>query len=331
VAQAVNPSYLALGRDNRYVYAVNELPGDNGPASVRGGVSAFAFDAASGRLTFLDRVSAQGNDPCYLSVSPDGKYLFVANYSVAADPGGSFAVLPLKGDGRVGSAVLVVHHSGSGPVKGRQDNAHVHSAVFSPDGQYLFAQDLGADKLYAYRYTSDGGRGPVRPGATRYLSMPGGSGPRHLVFDAAGKYAYLTSELAGTVTVLQYMNGNLRPLQTLKLAEPGFSGKEGAGAIHLSPDGRFLYATNRGDANEIVIFAVDRYDGLLTIVGRQSTLGRTPREFAIDPSGRWLIVGNQESDTAYVFSRNVATGLLGPDPVRVDIGSPVDFKFVPAS
>ncbi len=333
VVKTVNPSYLVPSRDNRYVYAVNELPGDNGPASVRGGITAFAFDAASGQLTVLDQVSSEGNDPCYLTISPDGKYLFAANYSVAADPGGSFAVFPIEGDGRVGTAALIIHHRGSGPVKGRQDSAHVHSTVFSPDGRFLFAQDLGLDKLFVYRFTpsAEPGGAIVTPTEQRYAQMPYGSGPRHLVFDAKREYAYLTSELSGTVTTLQYSNGTLRSLQVLELAEPGFSGKVGGGAIHLSPDGRFLYTSNRGDANEIVIFAVDPRDGLLRLVGRQSTLGRTPREFSFDPTGRWLIVGNQASDTAYVFSRDRETGLLGPNPIRLDIGSPVDFKFVPAS
>ena len=328
--QTVNPSYLVVSRDNRHVYAVNELPGDNGPANERGGISAFAFDPRAGQLTFIDRVSSEGNDPCYLALSPDGRYLLTANYSVATDPGGSFAVFPLQDGGGIGAAVLVVHHEGGGPVKGRQDNAHVHSTVFTPDGRYLFAQDLGGDKLYEYRYTNDGSRGLISPTPEGYVQMPAGSGPRHLVFDSSGRYAYLTSELAGTVTALQYANGKLRPLQVAPLAAPGFTGKIGAGAIHLSPDGKFLYATNRGDANEIVIFSVDPYDGLLKFVGRQSTLGRTPREFAIDPTGRWLIVGNQDSDSAFVFRRDPDTGLLA-SPTRLSIGSPVDFQFTPAS
>ncbi len=330
-AKTINPSYLVVSRDARFVYAVNELPGDNGPATERGGVSAFTFDRASGALTFVDRVSSEGNDPCYLSISPDGKYLFVANYSVAADPGGSFAVLPIQPDGALATAALVVHHEGGGPVKGRQDSAHVHSTVFTPDGRYLFVQDLGADRLYSYRYTADGSRGLVSPTQQRYTLMPRGTGPRHLVFDTSGRYAYLTSELSGTVTVLRHASGALQPLQTLVLAAPGFTGKVGAGALHLSPDGRFLYVTNRGDANEIVIYAVDPYDGLLKLVGRQSSLGRTPREFSIDPTGRWLIVGNQDSDTAYLFRRDPSSGLLSPDPTRIDLGAPVDFKFVPAS
>ncbi|SAL43271.1 lactonase family protein [Caballeronia humi] len=327
-AKTVNPSYLVVSRDRQYVYAVNELPGDNGPASQRGGVSAFRFDPQSGQLSFLDRVSADGNDPCYLAISPDGRYLLTANYSVAANPGGSFAVLPVKANGEVASSVLTVHHEGGGPVKGRQDNSHVHSTVFSPDGRYLFAQDLGADKLYAYRYTPDGSRGLLGPTDNRYTTVKPGAGPRHLVFDASGTHAYLTTEMNASVVVFDYRDGKLTQVQTLPMTAPGFKGKIGGGALHLSPDGRFLYATNRGDANELVTFAVDSSNGRLKLTGRQPTLGKTPREFTIDPSGRWLIVGNQESDSVYFFRRDPQTGALASDPKRLEIGSPVDFKLV---
>ncbi|CAG4888655.1 lactonase family protein [Paraburkholderia saeva] len=327
-AKTVNPSYLVVSGDRRHVYAVNELPGDNGPANQRGGISAFGFDPQSGQLTFLNQVSSEGNDPCYLSISPDGKYLTTANYSVAADPGGSFSVFPLQPDGQVGAAVLTVHHDGGGPVKGRQDNAHVHSTVFSPDGRYLFAQDLGTDKVYSYRYTPDGSRGLFGPTETRYTALKPGSGPRHLVFGPDGKYAYLTSEMAATVDTLRYHDGTLTLLQSVPLTKPSFKGAVGAAAIHLSSDGRFVYVSNRGDANEIVIFAVDAASGHLKLVGHQSTLGASPREFVIDPTGKWLIVGNQNSDTVYVFRRDADTGLLGANPKRFDIPAPVDFKLV---
>lgn len=328
-AKAENPSYLVASRDGRHVYAVNELPGDAGPASVRGGVSAFDFDARTGALKFVNRVSAQGNDPCYLSLSPDGRYLVVANYSVASDPGGSFSVFPVEATGALGAAVLNVHHEGTGPVKGRQDGAHVHSTVFSPDGKYLFVQDLGADKLYSYRYTPDGSRGLIGPTESRYTLAKAGSGPRHLVFGANGRFAYVTNELNASVDVYRYDDGRLAHVETVPMTAPGFAGKVGGGALHLSPDGRFLYATNRGDANDIVIYAVNAADGKLTLVGRQSSLGKTPREFAIDPSGKWLIVGNQDSDSMFVFRRDIASGRLEPNPARIRIDKPVDFKFVP--
>jgi 6-phosphogluconolactonase len=329
-AQAVNPSYLVVSKDRQHVYAVNELPGDNGPASQRGGISAFRFDPPSGQLTFVNRVSSDGNDPAYLALSPDGRYLLTANYSVASNPGGSFAVFPLKGD-RVDPSVLTVHHDGGGPVKGRQDNSHVHSTVFSPDGRYLFAQDLGADKIYSYRYTPDGSRGLFGPTESRYTLVKPGSGPRHLIFDQAGKHAYLTTEMNASVSVYDYDDGKLTLRQTLPMTQPGFKGKVGGGAIHMSPDGRFLYATNRGDANEILTYAVNPSDGHLKLLGRNSTLGKTPREFAIDPTGGWLIVGNQDSDSVYFFRRNPDTGELASDPKRLEIGSPVDFKFVSPS
>jgi 6-phosphogluconolactonase len=332
VAQTVNPSFLVVSRDRHFVYAVNELPGDDGPATQRGGISAFRFDPAQGQLSFINKVSSDGNDPCYLSFSPDGRYLLTANYSVAADPGGSFAVFPLQADGQVGTSVLTVHHEGGGPVKGRQDNSHVHSTVFSPDGQYLFAQDLGVDKLFSYRYTPDGDHGPVVPTDWRYTPQKAGTGPRHLIFGKDGKHAYLTSELAGTVTTFDYHDGRLTQQQVVSLTEPGFKGAVGGSAIHLSPDGRFVYASNRGDANEIVTFAVDPANGHLKKIGHQSSLGKSPREFAIDPTGNWLIVGNQNSDTVYVFKRDQQSGLLDPTPKQhFELGSPVDFKLVSPS
>ncbi|MDR5833416.1 lactonase family protein [Caballeronia sp. LZ034LL] len=333
-AQTVNPSYLVVSRDRNYVYAVNELPGDNGPASQRGGISAFRFDRASGQLSFLNRVSSEGNDPCYLAISPDGKYLLTANYSVASNPGGSFAVFPLAADGRVGTSVLTVHHEGAGPVKGRQDNSHVHSTVFSPDGKYLFAQDLGVDKVFSYRYTPDpaaSSRGLFGPTEARYTPIKPGSGPRHLVFDASGRHAYLTTELSASVLVFDYRDGKLTQTQSVPMFASGFRGKIGGGALHLSPDGRFLYATNRGDANELVAFSVDPSNGQLKLLHRYPTLGKTPREFAIDPTGRWLVVGNQESDSVYFYRRDPQTGELASDPKQLSIGSPVDFKFVSPS
>ena len=330
VARTVNPSFVAASADGRFVYAVNELPGDHGPASQRGGVSAFAFDRASGQLSLLNEVSAEGNDPCHLTISPDGRYLLVACYSVASDPGGSLAVLPIEPDGKLGAAALVLRYAGSGPVEGNQDCAHIHSTAFSPDGRIVYVQDLGADQLHGYVYTPDDGGSPLTPAPWGSLDMPAGTGPRHLLFGQDGRHAYLVNELAATVTVLGHRDTRLEPEQTVPLTDPGFKGAVGGAALHLSADGGFLYVSNRGDANDISIFAVDAPSGRLTRTGRQSSLGETPREFAIDPSGRWLLVGNQNSDTVMVFRRDPRTGLLDGPPKQFDVGSPVDFRFMPA-
>lgn len=330
VVPAVNPSYLAVSRNGHRVYAVNELPGDNGSPSRRGSVSAFEFNPLEGRLRFLNSVTSGGNDPCYLSLSPDEKYLLVANYSVAAHPGGSFSAFALLPDGRIDAPMLTVSLDARGPVRGRQDSSHVHSTVFSPDARYLFVQDLAADKLYSYRYSPDTRNDVLRWDERHQTSVKPGSGPRHLVFGLDGRTAYLVNELSATVTVFGYDARGLTQRQVLPLTTPDFKGRVGAAAVHLSPDGRFLYASNRGDANEIVIFSVAPVTGDLAVVGRQPSLGKSPREFSIDPTGHWLIVGNQDSDTAYIFKRNPQTGLLEAKPGAIDIGAPVDFKWIPA-
>jgi len=338
VTQAVNPSYLVVAQDKQHVYAVSEIPGDAKPGSKGGFIEAFHFNAASGNLRFMNQVSSVGNDPTYLAMAPDGRYLATANYSVAADPGGSLSMFPVAPDGSVEAAAVNIHHEGSGPVSGRQDSSHVHSTVFSPDGHYLFASDLGVDKVYAYHYQpqmqSDAPgsnvMGPLRPTGNSYIAMPAGAGPRHMVFDASQKHAYLTAELNASVTVFDYNDGAMKQVQVAAMTAPGFKGAVGGGAIHLSDDGRFLYTSNRGDVNQIVTYAVNPTSGKLTLVDRISSQGKTPREFAIDPSGRWMIVGNQDSDDAFWYKRDPQTGKLTATPMRMDLGSPVFFKFVSA-
>ncbi|KAF1028549.1 MAG: 6-phosphogluconolactonase [Burkholderia plantarii] len=205
----------------------------------------------------------------------------------------------------------------------------MHSTVFSPDGRYVFVQDLGADKIYSYRYTPDGSRGLIGPTDARYTLVPPGTGPRHMVFAPGGRFAYVTNEPKGSVDVYAYDDGTLTHRQNVAMSAPGFHGQQGGGALHFSPDGRFLYVSNRGDANEIVQYAVDPANGQLSFVSRQSSLGRTPREFLIDPTGKWLIVGNQDSGSFYVFRRDVASGRLDPNAHRVELSRPVDFKLVP--
>ena len=310
-----NPSYLAVTTDRKNLYSVSEAGGGNGS------IYAYSFDVPSGKLTLLNSVSSGGDGPCYVSVDEKRKYVFVGNYS-----GGSLTAVRVKEDGSLGSDSQTIQHEGSSIHKPNQDKPHVHAAVVSPDGHYLLVPDLGTDKVNIYRI-EDGKSQPLTPAAQPFASVKAGTGPRHITFHPNGKYAYLVQELEGTVTAFAYNNGKLEAIQSLTMLADGFKGKVGAADIHTSPDGRFLYASNRGEANEIVIYAVEK-DGKLKFAGRQSTLGSTPRNFAIDPSGNYLLAANQNSDEIIIFKRDQKTGLLTPSGNKIAVSMPVCLKFV---
>ncbi len=202
----------------------------------------------------------------------------------------------------------------------------MHSAMLSPDEKYLFAADLGTDQLNIFRY-----RASKNPPlfAEAPMSVVPGNGPRHLVFSADGKFLYLLQEMGAVITAYSVDGGKLKALQSVNMTAQGFRGTVGAADIHISPDGRFLYASNRGDANEMVVYAISPENGLLTFVDRSSTLGKTPRIFAIDPTGSYLLVANQNSDSITIFKIDKVTGKLSPTRNKIDINMPVCLKFVP--
>lgn len=317
-AGVTNPSFLAISRDQNFVYSVNETGREN-----PGGVSAFKFDPTGGTLTFLNKVNSMGDDPCYVSVDKKGRNVYVGNYS-----GGSLAVFRVQNNGSLSNAVQVIQHEGSGADKSRQEKAHVHSTIIAPDGEYLLSADLGTDKVYVYKIHNGKSGNILTAPDPAFISVPAGSGPRHLDFHPNGKFAYLIHELTGDVSVYQYHKGKLERIQTLSMLAPDFKGQTGAADIHVSPDGKFLYASNRGDANDIVIFSIQP-DGSLTLTGRQSTLGKGPRNFAIDPAGNFLLVANQNSNEIVVFKRDRQTGLLSDSGKRLKVGQPVCLKFAP--
>jgi 6-phosphogluconolactonase len=309
--ETVSPSFLALHPNGRFLYAVNET-GD-GPADPPGGVSAFAIDPGSGALTLLDRQSSGGPAPCHLSLDRDGKHLLVANYW-----GGSVAVFPVADDGRLGPASSLVQHTGGTTTPGRDPGPHAHAVHLDPEGRFVLVADLGRDELMVYRF--DGGKGTLAPHQPAALSLGEGAGPRHLTFDHDGRHVFVINELASTVAVLAYdaTAGTLAHVQTASTLPAGFSGKNSTAEVVLSPDGRFLYGSNRGH-DSIAVFAVDPATRRLTPLGHHSTLGSTPRNFAIDPTGRWLLAANQRSDSITVFRRDTASGALAPvgEPYRV--------------
>jgi 6-phosphogluconolactonase len=309
-----NPSYLAISKDKKNVYSVSE-------AGEGKGVNAFAFDRKTGKLTFLNAGSAGGNGPCYVSVDDKKQVVFTGNYG-----GGSLSATALKNDGSLSTGIQVIQHQGSSINKSRQDKPHVHSVVLSPDNRYLLVPDLGADKVNIYKF-SPRDADPLTPSAQPFASVNPGGGPRHITFHLNGKYAYLILEMEGAIVAFDYKDGKLNTIQSITMLAPDFDGKVGAADIHISPDGKFLYGSNRGDANDIVIYAIGN-DGKLTYTGRQSEGINTPRNFAIDPTGNFLLVANQNGNDIAIFKRDQKTGALTPTGNRIQVDKPVCLKFV---
>lgn len=319
-ASAQNPSYLAIAPDGKFLYAVGETHGAN-----PGSVSAFSFNKTTGKLTFIDKQMSGGADPCYVSVDAHRKWALVANYS-----GGNFSALPIAADGSLKPATQTFQHTGAGPVKGRQEKAHVHSAILSPDEKYLVVCDLGTDKLSVLRFNADVASQPLSPATDSVVTVQPGAGPRHTAFCPGKPYAYVIDELTGTVDAFHYSNGKLTPIQHISSHPDGYHGNIGSADIHVSPSGKFLYASNRGDANNIVIYAIDPATGKLTVKGFQSTMGKTPRNFMIDPTGHWLLAANQNGKNVVIFRIDQQTGLLTATGKQVELPAPVCLKMVPA-
>ncbi len=326
-AKADNPSWLTLSKDQTHLFVVNENgPGQKDPV---GRVSSYRIDPKNQQLTLINQVQSLGNEPTHSSIAADGRYLFVANYSVKEDPGGSLAVLPVDAEGKLSSPVQLSGHPASRVNPERQASNHVHSVVSAPDGKYVFVQDLGADKVFAYRYDPKANHEqPLTPASPASVQLPPGSGPRHLLFSADGKHAWLTTEMSAQVAVFDYHDGTLTQTQLVDFAagQP-VSDKAGA-ALHASSDGKFLYLSNRGTANQLLVFSIDPATGHLKELQRRSVEGDHPREFSLDPSGRFLLFANQKSNEIVVVERDPKTGLLGKTVQKLPIDAPSDLKFL---
>lgn len=311
-----NPSYLIIRDDAKKVYAVNESDTDR-----KGAVSAFNFDAKSGKLQFINKEETHGDAPCYITLSADNHFVFTANYT-----GGNISVLPIKSDGALGEVSQIIQHKGSSINPNRQNEPHVHSVNFSPDGTILYSADLGTDKIYGYPYDASE-KQPLNSNEKAEVAVTPGFGPRHFVFNKKGDKMYLVSEMAANITVFNHQKNTLKPIQMINLMGNDFKGINGAAAVHFSQDGKFLYATNRGTANKIVVFKVDEKTGKLTKVGETSTLGEMPRDFIIDPTDHFLLIAHQNSNDIFVFKRDQKTGLLTSINKKIELGSPVCLKM----
>jgi len=317
--KSTNPSFLAIDRSKRYLYAVNEVGEYLGKPS--GGVSAYVIERPNLNLRLLNEQATQGADPCYLSVDSKRKVLLVANYT-----GGNVAVLPIRPDGTLGMVMDVKQHEGSGP-KEQQKGPHAHCIMLDRNERYAFASDLGIDKVMIYRF--DRATGKLTPAQQPYAELKSGAGPRHLTFHPNGKYLYVIDELDSTMTVFGYdeRNGTLTHVDTVSTLPSDFSGTSYCADVHVSQSGKFLYGSNRGH-NSIVVFEIDPRTGKLKLVQHISTAGDWPRNFTIDPSGAFLLVANQRSDNVVTFSIDPGTGQLKPTGHNESIPSPVCLRFL---
>jgi 6-phosphogluconolactonase len=321
VAGITNPSFLTLDAEQRYLYAVNELN--------EGGVTAFARDVDTGTLVPLNRQLSHGADPCYISFDGSGHYVMVANYS-----GGNVTVLPITADGHLEPATSVIHHGGteSSVSSSRQKEPHPHMVAPAAGGRLILVTDLGLDRVFVYRLDAITGQlAPNEPGPG-WVNAPPGSGPRHFAFGADGRCLYVINELGSTLTVFTYEGetGEMRPVQTVSTLPEGFAGENACAHVVVSPDGRFVYGSNRGH-DSIAVWRIGSECGEVELVGHEPTRGQSPRNFSLDPSGDWLLVANQHSDTIVTFRRDRDTGTLTaagpvtatPSPVAIVFSGPM--------
>jgi 6-phosphogluconolactonase len=303
-----NPSFLAITKDKQNVYAVNE--------DVEGGITSFSFK--NNTLKTLQQLPSKGAHPCYITISPDQKNIFVANYT-----GGNIAQFYRFADGTISNARLIIQHKGASINKERQEKAHVHGAFFNPEGNYLFTPDLGMDQITAYPYKANAN--PVlQADKPIILNATPGSGPRHMSFSKNGKLIYVIEELTGTVSVYQIQKGVSKKVQTVATHSANFNGQAGSADVHLSPDEKYLYVSNRGNENNITKLTILE-NGLINPEKNNyySSKGMKPRNFTISTDGKWLLVANQDSDNIAVYKINPTNGDLIDTGNEIKVSMPV--------
>lgn len=307
-----NPSYVIGNASQTLVFSVEETNGPDG-----GKVTSFRLDKNAGSLEKINSVFTQGDHPCHLSLDPSERFLVASNYS-----GGNVTMIPVDEEGNLSAQTQVIQHHGSSVNANRQSKPHVHSGVFHPLESKVFVADLGIDQIIAY--TLDGGTSPVVNTEDNIsISIEPGAGPRHIAFNEKGDRLYLIHEMTAEVGVYAYDNGQLSHLETQSLVPEGFEGKVGAAEVRITSDGNYLYASNRGEANDITVFKVDGETGRLAKVQNISSGGMTPRNFAITGDGKYLIAANQGSDDLVIFERDGENGRLNITDISLSIKKPV--------
>jgi 6-phosphogluconolactonase len=331
-AEMINPSFLTISPNHRFLYAVSEDPLSLGPPLDHSSyVSAFAIDSANGKLRLLNTVPASGTSTCYISIDKTGKYVMMANFG-----SGSVSVVRVKEDGSLGELTAFIQDVGHSVDPSIQSEPHTHSILVSPDNRYAIVSDLGLDKVLIFRFDAETGKlsPPDPPFATVY---PGG-GPRHFTFDPAGKFGYQLSEMSGTVDVYAWdsVRGTLTAVQRAQTVPHDFIGGNHSAEIEIHPNGKFLYESNRRTKSEterapdtIGVFSIDPQTGMLAPVEQSLTGGVMPRNFKIDPTGAYLLAANELSNNVVVFKIDSTTGRLSKTGREIKVDTPVCLQFVP--
>lgn len=310
----VNPSFLTISSNGKFLYACTDTK-----LKKNGSVSAFKIDSLTGKITFLNKQTTGGKNPVHLIVDKTNKYVIASNYTDAG-----ISVFKCNPDGSILPYTELIKFEGNSIISGRQDNSHIHSCNFSRDGKYIFAPDLGADKIRVFGFDNENLLTEID---SLTIDTDKGSGPRHFTFHTTKPFAYCVEELSGTVSLYSYQNNKLvfkKRYNSYKNPDTECASSD----IHVSLDGKFLYVSNRQDENSISIFGINKINGELTLKAHQSTYGKIPRSFVIDPSGNYLIVANQVSNELVVFKRNLETGLLTKINVVFGLRNPTSLKMI---
>ncbi len=315
LAATENPSFLALHPSGKFLYAVNEIE--------EGAVSAFAVSEDGKGLEALNTQTTKGSGPCHLSVDASGKNVLFANYN-----SGSVGVIRIEGDGSLGEVSTFIQHEGSSVNPGRQTEPHAHCITLDPANMVAVSADLGADKVFAYAF--DAAKGKLIPAKQPSVNLAPGSGPRHFAFHPSGSFGYSINEMLSTVTAFEYdpVTGGLAEIGTVSTLPSDFTGSNSTAEIFVHPSGKFLYGSNRGH-DSIAVFSIDTKSGELTPVQHSRVGGKTPRGFALDPTGDFILTANQDSGEIHVFRINPLNGKIGDTAREAKVDKPVCIVFAP--
>ncbi|MCU1224685.1 MAG: lactonase family protein [Edaphobacter sp.] len=332
-AEIINPSFITIAPNHRFLYAVIEDPTSVGPPLDHASyVSAFAIDPKSGKLRLLNTLPSGGTSTCFISTDKTGHFIFMAHFG-----SGSISVMRVKEDGSLGEQTSFMQHIGHSVFLPVQASAHPHSVIASPDNRHVIVSDLGQDKIFVYNF--DEKTGLLSPPTPSFVTVAPGGGPRHFIFDPAGKFGYQLGEMSGAIDVFSWdaATAKLSHVQTAHFSPiPNFTGDNHSAEIEISPDGKFLYESNRRTHEDgtrgpdtIGVFAIDPVKGTLTEVQQSPTGGIQPRSFALDPTGSFLLSANEATNGVFVYKVDPSTGKLTPTGKSSMIDTPVCIKFVP--